>query len=91
MDDAMPESNDSQSADTAPDLEEKILARLASKFGGSPKLTDDLVLIGVDSIGMAELALELEKEFAISVDEAVVDNETVQDLVDYVRERMQAQ
>jgi acyl carrier protein len=92
MDDGQPEPIQSTSGDNAKaaqDLEAKILKRLAEKFGGSPQLSDDLVLIGVDSIGMAELALELEKEFQISVDEAIVDNETVQDLADYVRERMQ--
>ncbi len=92
MDDGQPEpiqSTSGDSAEAAQDLDAKILERLAEKFGGSPQLSDDLVLIGVDSIGMAELALELEKEFQISVDEAIVDNETVQDLADYVRERMQ--
>lgn len=69
-------------------IEEQLVAKLSEKFGGSPTLTDDLALIGVDSIGMAELTIELEADFGISVDEDVVDVDTVQDLADYIRVRM---
>ncbi|GAB5405513.1 MAG: hypothetical protein Aurels2KO_37440 [Aureliella sp.] len=68
-------------------IEEKLKAKLAEKFGGDPQLGDSLVLIGVDSIGMAELTLELEADFGISVDEDVVDVETVSELAEYIRVR----
>ncbi len=68
-------------------IEEKLIVRLREKFGGDPKAADSLALIGVDSIGMAELTLELESEFGIAIDEDVVDVETVKGLADYIRAR----
>lgn len=68
-----------------PTLEDEIADRLAKKFGIRPELSDSLVMIGVDSVGMAELTFELEKAFGIKVDDALLDVETVQDLANYVR------
>ena len=46
------------------------------------KLRDDL---GLDSIDIAELAVKVEKEFAISIkDETINDFATVENVVDYV-------
>ena len=41
----------------------------------------------VDSVGMAELTFDIEKEFKIHVDDGVLEIDTVQDLVDYIREK----
>ncbi|MFO1065806.1 MAG: acyl carrier protein [Pirellulales bacterium] len=68
-------------------IEEVLLSKLAEKFGGSPQLNDSLALIGVDSVGMAELTFEIEKMFSIHVDDAVLDVETVQELAEYIRAR----
>ena len=68
-------------------IEDKLRERLAEKFGGSPQLTDGLAFLGVDSIGMAELTVELEKEFNIQIQDDIVDVETVQELADYIRAR----
>lgn len=68
-------------------IEEVLLSKLAEKFGGSPQLNDSLALIGVDSVGMAELTFEIEKLFSIHVDDAVLDVETVQELAEYIRAR----
>ncbi len=68
-------------------IEEQLLKNFTAKFGSRPKLSDELVYIGVDSVGMAELTLDIEKQFNISVDDSIVHTETVQDLADYVRER----
>lgn len=70
-----------------PTIEEDIIDRLAEKFGIQPELSDSLVMIGVDSVGMAELTFDIEKMFQIKVDDALLEVETVQDLVDYVRMR----
>ena len=70
-----------------PPIEDSIVDRLAEKFGIRPELSDSLVMIGVDSVGMAELTFELEKRFRIKVDDALLDVQTVQDLADYVRKR----
>ena len=66
-------------------IEEKLLGQLTSKFGGNPRLSDSLVMIGVDSVGMAELTVEIERDFAIAVDDQILGVETVQELADYVR------
>ncbi len=50
-------------------------------------MRDSLALIGVDSVGMAELTFDIEKQFSIQVDDTVLDVETVAELVDYVRLR----
>ena len=68
-------------------IEEKLRDMLAAKLGVRPELTDGLAYIGVDSVGMAELTVDIEKEFGILVGEDIVHTETVQELVDYVRAR----
>lgn len=68
-------------------IEEDILAALKSELGRDASLTDSLDRLGVDSLRMAELASELENRFRFKVDEEVLELETVQELVDYVRSR----
>jgi len=70
-----------------PTIEEDLTQRLAEKFGTRPELGDSLVMIGVDSVGMAELTFEIEKMFQIKVDDALLDVDTVQDLANYIRNR----
>ena len=69
-------------------IEDKLLASLAEKFGARPELSDELAFIGVDSVGMAELTVEIEKDFGIRVQDDIVNVDTVQDLANYVRERL---
>lgn len=71
-------------------IEEKLLNQLTAKFGGAPELTDSLILVGVDSVGMAELTVEIERDFAIRVDDQILSVDTVQELADYVRQRQSA-
>ena len=66
-------------------IEQKLLDQLVKKFGGNPQLSDSLVLVGVDSVGMAELTVEIERDFKIAVDDQILNVETVQELADYVR------
>ncbi len=68
-------------------IEDQLLDNFTQKFGSRPKLSDGLAYIGVDSVGMAELTFELEKQFNIQVDDEIVHSETVQDLANYIRER----
>lgn len=68
-------------------IEDEIKDRLTKKFGIRPELSDSLVMIGVDSVGMAELTFELEKVFEIKIDDSLLDVETVQDLANYVRQQ----
>lgn len=68
-------------------IEEFLIAQLFEKFGTEPELSDGLAFIGVDSVGMAELTVDIESRFGIRVDDDIVNVETVQELVDYIRER----
>ena len=68
-------------------IEEKLLAQLAEKFGSQPELQDSLAYIGADSVGMAELTTEIEKQYGISVSDDIFNVETVQEMVDYIRDR----
>lgn len=71
-------------------IEQKLISKLAEKFGSQPELTDALAYIGVDSVGMAELTVEIEKEFGIRLTDEVFAVETVQELADYIRQRQSA-
>ncbi len=68
-------------------VEQQILEHLKRICGGNPTIQDSLALIGVDSVGMAELTFDIEKQFSIQVDDSVLDVETVAELVEYVRAR----
>ena len=69
---------------------ERLIEMLAAKFGGSPEPKDGLAFLGADSIGMAELTLDLEEQFQIQLTDELSDLETVQDLADYI-ERLQSE
>lgn len=68
-------------------IEERILTMLSEKFQSNPELEDGLAYAGVDSVGMAELTVELESEFGIRVNDDIFQVDTVQELADYVRDR----
>jgi acyl carrier protein len=61
------------------------------KTGQTPAGEESLSALKIDSLAMAELTMEIERMFAIKVDEDVLDVETVNDLVAYVYERQQSQ
>ena len=68
-------------------VERVLLEKLTALFGGQPKLNDSLTLLGVDSVGMAELTFDIEKQFGIHVDDSVLDVDTVEELAAYIRQR----
>ncbi|MCR9295567.1 MAG: acyl carrier protein [bacterium] len=68
-------------------IESKLVAQLGRKFGQQPDLDDRLSYIGVDSVGMAELTVEIEKEFGIKVAEDIFSVDTVRELAAYIRQR----
>jgi acyl carrier protein len=68
-------------------IESEIERTLAEATGRRPRATDSLINLGLDSLRMAELAAELEREFGIKVDAELLDVETVTDLAEYVRSR----
>ena len=68
----------------------QILTYLKKVCGGNPKGNDSLSLIGIDSVAMAELTFELEKRFAIRIDDDILDIDTVDELISYVVARQSA-
>jgi len=68
-------------------LEDSLVNHLHVKFGIRPKLEDSLAMLGVDSVSMAELTFDIEKQYSIAIDDAMMYVDTVEDLVDYIRAR----
>ncbi len=68
-------------------VQEGIYQILREKFSSDPSSEMPLAALGVDSLGMAELTVDLEKQFGIRVDEDILGTETVGELVDYVRSK----
>lgn len=71
-------------------IEQALVDRIEKKFGQKAELSDGLSFLGVDSVGMAELTVEIESAFSITVTDNIFHCETVQDLADYIRQRQQA-
>ncbi len=67
--------------------ESKIIEYLKKIVGGNPKPEDSLAMIGVDSVAMAELTFELEKQFSIQIDDDILDVDTIRELTKYVLSR----
>jgi acyl carrier protein len=74
------------------EIEQKIIEIIAGQLSARPSditpqthLIDDL---GIDSLDSVELTMALEEEFAIEIpDEAVTKLSTVQQIIDYVKEK----
>jgi acyl carrier protein len=47
-------------------------------------------MIGIDSVAMAEMTFELEKRFAMKIDDEILDVESVRQLVHYLHQRKPA-
>jgi acyl carrier protein len=70
--------------------EKQILEYIAKVVGSHPKPSDSLALLGVDSVAMAELTFELEKRFAIQIDDDILDVDTIRELTQYVLTRIKS-
>lgn len=66
---------------------DEIVRALSVELGKEVRATDSLDSLGIDSLRMAQLAGDLERRFGFSVDEELLDVETVNDLVEYVQSR----
>jgi acyl carrier protein len=64
----------------------QILSYLEKVCGNMPQMSDSLGLIGIDSVAMAELTFDFEKQFSFKVTDDILDIETVEELVRYVFE-----
>lgn len=73
------------------DVEATVLEALHAKVGSRAQLTDELARLSVDSLAMAELALEMEQRLKIRLDEGVLEQRTVKDLVRYAQKLVDQQ
>jgi acyl carrier protein len=73
------------------DVEATILEALQAKVGSRAQLTDELATLSIDSLAMAELALEIEQRLKIRLDEGVLEQRTVKDLVRYAQKLVEKQ
>lgn len=69
------------------DTQTQVIEYLTKVVGSPPHMDDSLAMIGIDSVAMAELTFELEKRCGIKIDDAILDVETVGQLVDYLHAR----
>ncbi len=68
-------------------LEDSLISHLHEKFGTRPARDDSLAMLGVDSVSMAELTYDIEKRYGITIDDSMMYVDTVENLIDYIRER----
>lgn len=66
------------------EVESVILAAIEAKVARRPSLSDDLAHVGIDSLAMAEIALEVEERLGVRLDEGILDQETIGDLIQHV-------
>lgn len=71
------------------EVESVILTAIEAKVDRRPKLSDDLIRVGIDSLAMAEIALEIEERLGVRLTEGVLDQETIGELVEHVRKLRQ--
>lgn len=62
----------------------QVLSYLEKVCGTKPQLSDSLALIGIDSVAMAEMTFDFEKQFSFKITDDILDVETVEELVRYV-------
>ena len=72
------------------EIERFIVERLKHEHSVELGRDDSLALAGLDSVTMAELTLTLERQFAIRVDDSVLDVDTIAELAAYVQMRRPA-
>lgn len=73
------------------EVESVILSAIEAKVARRPKLSDDLARVGIDSLAMAEIALEVEEQLGVRLDEGVLDQETIGELIQHVARLRQNQ
>ena len=68
-------------------VEDYLSQLIFSKTGVRPRLADTLDVMKIDSLAMAELTAEIEKELDIRIDEEVLEVQNFQELVSYVERK----
>jgi acyl carrier protein len=68
------------------EIQEKLLQLLERKFRQRPAPDESFAAIGVDSLAMAELVVEIEQMFAVETDDRILEVDTVDELAAYVQQ-----
>jgi acyl carrier protein len=76
--------------DNFEETQAQVIEYLSKLVGSRPHLDDSLAMIGIDSVAMAEMTFELEKRFAMKIDDEILDVESVRQLVQYLHQRKPA-
>ena len=75
---------------TVDSLQQEVVDMVARRLAGPVAPDDSFALLGIDSVGMAEISFDLERQHEIRIGEDIVCCQTVGDLIEYVRERKAA-
>ena len=70
---------------TADNTEQRLLALIQKRFGRTPSLNESFAVLGIDSLAMAEFSLDVEKEFNLRLDDAVLEVTSVGEFLDYLK------
>jgi acyl carrier protein len=71
------------------ETQQKVLNLIYGKTGVLPQLEDTLDVMKLDSLAMAELTVEFERSFAISIDDDILNVEDVRGLIAYIERKTQ--
>ncbi len=69
-------------------IQDDLFKLIEAKTGVFPQMEDTLDVLKIDSLGMAELTVEIEKVFSIHIDEDVLDVQNVEGLISYIQRKM---
>jgi acyl carrier protein len=76
--------------DNFEETQAQVIEYLSKLVGSRPHVDVSLAMIGIDSVAMAEMTFELEKRFAMKIDDEILDVESVRQLVHYLHQRKPA-
>ena len=69
-------------------IENALLDLVQRKTGVRPQLTDSFEMLQIDSLGMAELTVEIERAFGIRVRDDVMEVTNIAELIAYIENRL---
>jgi acyl carrier protein len=69
-------------------IENELFGLIQKKTGVRPQLDDSFDTLQIDSLGMAELTVEIEKVFGIRIHEDVMDVTNIAELIAYIENKV---
>ena len=72
---------------TVDSLQQEVVEVVARRVESPVAPEDSLALLGIDSIGLAEVSFDLERQHNVHIGEDIISCQTVSDLIEYVRKR----